>query len=100
MSEQKHIATLKIEGIIENDDGTSTLSFYLDDEFVEWFKKDQGLKRFSHKRFSKFVNEAIKNSLKDKDFHHQELQARDLQNKKQTPFCPDQFHSSPIGGKI
>lgn len=68
LSEQKHIATLKIANIIENDDGTSTLSFDLDDEFVEWFKKDQGLKRFSHKRFSKFINEAIKNSLKDKDF--------------------------------
>tara|TARA_Y100000310_G_scaffold318825_1_gene373325 strand:+ start:895 stop:1149 length:255 start_codon:yes stop_codon:yes gene_type:complete len=62
LSEQTHIATLKIASIIENDDGTSTLSFNLDDEFIEWFKKDQGLKRFSHKRFSKFINEAIKNS--------------------------------------
>ena len=68
MAEHKHIASLKIEKIVDNKDGTSTLMFDLDDEFIEWFKKNQGLKRFSHKRFSKFINEAIKNSQEGKDF--------------------------------
>ena len=71
LSESKHITTIKILNIIENDDGTSTLSFDLNDEFIEWFKKNQGLKRFSHKRFEKFIIEAIKNStisVEDKEF--------------------------------
>ena len=54
-----HIARLKISKIIDNQNGTSTLHFDLDDDFVEWFKKREGLKRFSHKRFQKFISETL-----------------------------------------
>lgn len=50
-----HIARLKISKIIDNKNGTSTLHFDLDDDFISWFKEKEGLKRFSHKRFEKFV---------------------------------------------
>ena len=63
MSATELIARLKISDIIDNEDGTSTLYFDLDDEFVEWFKKKEGLKRFSHKRFSTFVVEALKRQV-------------------------------------
>jgi hypothetical protein len=69
MSKESHIARLKISKIIENENGTSTLHFDLDDEFINWFKEHEGLKRFSHKRFSKFINESLKrnNSLEKEE---------------------------------
>ena len=67
MPDTEFLARLKISNIIENTDGTSTMYFDLNDEFIEWFKEKEGLKRFSHKRFSKFVKEAISNSVKSND---------------------------------
>ncbi len=65
---QEVIKRLKISSIKNNEDGTSTLKFDLDKDFVEWFKKDQGLKRFSHRRFQKVISTAIANaSSKDAD---------------------------------
>jgi|TARA_Y100000034_G_scaffold128559_1_gene183411 hypothetical protein len=55
------IARLKISTITDNKDGTTTLNFDLDDDFIEWFKEREGLKRFSHKRFEKFIKESLKN---------------------------------------
>ena len=64
------IKRLKILSITHNEDGTSTLNFDLDDDFIEWFKEKEGLKRFSHKRFSKFIKEAMLNlpNANKKDF--------------------------------
>lgn len=50
---------LKISSIEENEDGTSTVNFELTDDFIEWFKKDQGLSRFSHKRFNLFMSDLL-----------------------------------------
>jgi hypothetical protein len=48
---------------VENDDGTWTLNCDVDDEFQEWFKEWQGLKRWSHKRFQKVLHEALINAI-------------------------------------
>ena len=48
---------------IQNDDGTWNLIFDVDDEFQEWFKEWQGLKRWSHKRFQKVLHEALINAI-------------------------------------
>jgi hypothetical protein len=61
------VGRLKISSIVDNDDGTSTLNFDLDDDFIEWFKEDQGLKRFSHKRFQKVITKAILNYAKKEE---------------------------------
>jgi len=61
MTDTTLIKRLKIASITHNEDGTSTIIFNLDDDFIEWFKEKEGLKRFSHKRFSKFVTESMKN---------------------------------------
>lgn len=58
-SKTEQIARLKISKIIDNDNGTSTLHFDLDDDFINWFKEKEGLKRFSHKRFQKFIAETL-----------------------------------------
>ena len=58
-SETEHIARLKISKITDNENGTSTLHFDLDDDFISWFKQKEGLKRFSQKRFQKFIKETL-----------------------------------------
>ena len=48
---------------IQNNDGTWSLIFDVDDEFQEWFKRWQGLKRWSHKRFQEIFHKAIINAI-------------------------------------
>ena len=50
---------LEITEETKNKDGTSTLTFELDNEFIEWFKELQSLKRWSNKRFETFIIETI-----------------------------------------
>ena len=59
---KKMVGKLKIVEETQNDDGTSNIVFDMDDEFKEWFKRFQGLKRWSDKRFQKFVLEALTNA--------------------------------------
>jgi len=44
-------------------DGTAEIHYELSDEFVEWFKKSQNLKRFSKARFRKWATNALKEGL-------------------------------------
>jgi hypothetical protein len=39
--------------------GDYYVEFDMSDEFTAWFKKEQGLKRWSNKRFEKWVSENI-----------------------------------------
>jgi len=50
---------LKVNNILENEDGTATVLFDVDDEFKSWFKKREGLTRWSNKRFQKVISKAI-----------------------------------------
>jgi len=52
---------LKVNKITEHEDGSVDVDIEVDDEFVGWFKEREGLRRWSQKRFEKFVMEAIKN---------------------------------------
>jgi len=60
---------------VENDDGTWTLTFDVDDEFCEWVKKTQGLKRWSQKRFQKVmlkvIMEAVEREEENENLAHQ-----------------------------
>jgi len=49
----------KVESIVDNPDGTATLNIDVDDDFIEWFKEWQGLKRWSQKRFQKVMIDAL-----------------------------------------
>ena len=53
------VGKLKVVEEIESDDGALNIVFEMDDEFREWFKESQGLRRWSDKRFQKFVLEAL-----------------------------------------
>tara|TARA_Y100000310_G_scaffold211386_1_gene212124 strand:- start:266 stop:544 length:279 start_codon:yes stop_codon:yes gene_type:complete len=65
--EEKPIIKLNVSNIEEHEDGTSTIDFEANDEFIAWFKKHEGLKRFSQKRFEKFVHKALNNLLKEEE---------------------------------
>lgn len=58
--EQKGIKPLfTITGAKKNDQGQIELEFDLSDEFVEIFKRDHNLKRWSQKKFDSWVAENI-----------------------------------------
>ena len=65
MSDERHIARLKISEINHNNDGTSTVNFELTEDFVEWFNQKEGDVDFSHEKFSKFISEVIRSNLND-----------------------------------
>jgi len=49
---------LSITATVDNSDGTHTVHFEIDDKFKRQFMKNQGLKRWSQKRFEKvFIRE-------------------------------------------
>jgi hypothetical protein len=43
----------------ENDDGNYHVEFDMSDEFVEWFKEEHNLKRWSNKRFESWARKNI-----------------------------------------
>ena len=57
--------TLKIVEVKELEDGTSEMVLDIPDEFQDWFKKEQGLKRWSNKRFQAWLEDAIEKNLLD-----------------------------------
>lgn len=51
---------IKVKGIVELEDGSKDIDFEADEEFIAWFKQKHNLKRWSRKRFEKFVMEALR----------------------------------------
>ena len=59
--------TFQVNEIIENEDGTATVKVEVTDDFKEWFKKEQGLQRWSEKRFEKWFSERLRNQIKNQE---------------------------------
>ncbi len=59
--------TFQVNEIIENEDGTATVKVEVTDDFKEWFKKEQGLKRWSEKRFEKWFSERLRNHVAEQE---------------------------------
>jgi hypothetical protein len=55
---------LRVNRIEEQLDGSAKVIFDSDDDFIEWFKEWQGLKRWSRKRFEAVLVEALENLIK------------------------------------
>ena len=56
---------IKLVEFDEDEDGNFHFEFDFDTDFEEWFKKDQGLKRWSTKRFNEWVMENISELLSE-----------------------------------
>ena len=55
---------LRVARIEEQPDGSAKVIFDIDDDFKDWFKDWQGMKRWSRKRFEIVLVEAIENLIK------------------------------------
>ena len=56
---------IKVSKIEEQADGGAKIFFDVDDDFMDWFKNWQGMKRWSRKRFEIVLVEAIENLIKE-----------------------------------
>ncbi len=63
----QNLPEIRIISTRETESGELLVSCDVSDEFRVWFMKDQGLKRWSTKRFEKFFIEAMDNYLKNND---------------------------------
>jgi len=64
---KKHIDSgnfkVKVVDIQENNDGSGTVNLEMSQEFMDWFKDREGLKRWSDKRFNKFFTKNLQKFL-------------------------------------
>lgn len=75
MSNYTFNGKIKVIDIIELSDGSAKVTFEADEEFKKEFKKYFKLKRWSQKKFSIFLDEAIKHT-------HENLLKENASNKK------------------
>ena len=61
-----HLNAIQIVNIIEQPDGSARIIFDVSSDFVEWFKKWQGLKRWSPKRFQKVTIKALERYIHER----------------------------------
>ena len=61
------VHSIKVVSITDQDDGSAIVEFDITDEFRDWFKKREGLKRWSQKRFQKFVIDGLRLYLDEED---------------------------------
>jgi hypothetical protein len=54
---------LNIHKVNENENGSATINVEMNDEFMNWFKDREGLKRWSNKRFQKFFTTNLQKFL-------------------------------------
>ena len=59
--------TFQVNEITENEDGTATVKVEVTDDFKECVKKDQGLQRWSEKRFEKWFSERLRIQIKNQE---------------------------------
>ena len=64
MDEPSH-DQLKIINTVHNEDGTTTLSFEIDEDFVAWFNREHSLESFCNEKFSEFIKNLISNPEKN-----------------------------------
>ncbi len=53
--------------ITDQDDGSALVEFDITKEFRDWFKAREGLKRWSRRRFEKFVLSGLRRYLDEQE---------------------------------
>ncbi len=78
MSNEEKKELFSILSIEKNEEGALVIDFDLSDEFVEMFKKEHNLKRWSQKRFDEWVSENIDVILEASGINNQARQHLDV----------------------
>ena len=63
---QQDTSTIQILSIDEHEEGGATITFDLDDNFVQLYKEDTGKKRATKKGLERFLLEIITKSIDDR----------------------------------
>ena len=77
MSNEEKKELFSILSIEKNEEGALVIDFDLSDEFVEMFKKEHNLKRWSQKRFDEWVSDNIDVILEASGINNQARQHLD-----------------------
>jgi hypothetical protein len=77
MTSEEKKELFSILSIEKNEDGALVIDFDLSDEFVEMFKKEHNLKRWSQKRFDEWVSDNIDAILEATGINNQVRQQLD-----------------------
>jgi len=59
MQNEEYLGKLKVVDIIDDPNGSAKVTFEADDKFKKWFKEKHNLKKWSQKRFNKFLQDVI-----------------------------------------
>lgn len=68
MAEKKKVtdATVEILSVSENEDGSSKITFSLNEDFIGLYKEDTGKKRATKKGLSNFLYEIVIKAMEDR----------------------------------
>ena len=67
MENKEAIPGLEVLSVEDQPDGSAIITFDLTDEFKDWFKSYHNIKRFSQKRFEKFILEGLQTFIDEKE---------------------------------
>ena len=68
MNEDK-LPVITVEKIVDHEDGSATIVFNPSPHFVKWFLEDQRLKRWSQKRFNKWIMTCLEDAALQRVSH-------------------------------
>lgn len=57
--DNKEVPTISVVDIVENEDGSSSISFEVSDDFLEMIKKEQDLEEVSQEALSEYVEKLL-----------------------------------------
>jgi DNA-binding IscR family transcriptional regulator len=75
MENNKPVGKIKVVDIVDNLDGSCSVTFEADEQFKKWFKKTNNLKKWSQRRFNTFIQNAIDHMaarLKEEEYANKE----------------------------
>jgi hypothetical protein len=74
----KEVPTISVVDIVENEDGSSSLSFEVSDDFIEMIKKEQDLEEISQEALSEYVENLLTKCAEGKDgYDYEKLTDKD-----------------------
>lgn len=66
---EDELPVITVEKIVDHDDGSATIVFNPSPDFIKWFLQDQGLKRWSQKRFNKWIMKSLEDAALQRVAH-------------------------------
>ena len=76
--DNNEVPTISVVDIVENEDGSSSLSFEVSDDFIEMIKKEQELEEVSQEVLSEYVEKLLtKCAAREDGYEYEKLPNKD-----------------------